>query len=392
MNCVICGKELEPGSSFCTACGSPQSPGLRITVGRDPGNDIPVRGERVSRRHAEITQTAIGLTISDLGSVNGTFVNGKRVSNSAIGPDDRIMLADQVPLDWRQIQDALQRKASGGQSGGRQEESEAYSPVFIQEAPLRRRHSRLWLYLVIAAAASAALFAAWYFLIRAGGNTYDKVNVNRTYTYKMKLGEDRDMSLTRARLETLEALLTDAADSLDTQNSLLANYCLLETTIHDDPVIKEPQDYVFRGNGEITHSATTSVSEKDYLAREEVLNSRQDYQAKIKLAGESLARRKQELKAAEMALVAWAQGEDGIRYIRRSLGMEDDSGEEQPQSTGTQAETSADLSALPRENYDKALQAYEEVFQSLEPLRKELLGVNAKNKRQKIKASDSGKT
>lgn len=50
-----------------------------MTVGRDPANDIVLRDAKVSRRHAEIVFERGFFVIHDLGSTNGSFVNGKRI-------------------------------------------------------------------------------------------------------------------------------------------------------------------------------------------------------------------------------------------------------------------------------------------------------------------------
>jgi predicted component of type VI protein secretion system len=51
-----------------------------MIVGREADSDIQVDDRQVSRRHAEIAQTREGYTIRDLGSKNGTFLNGEPVS------------------------------------------------------------------------------------------------------------------------------------------------------------------------------------------------------------------------------------------------------------------------------------------------------------------------
>ena len=61
-----------------------------ITVGRRPDNDVVIDDLLVSRRHAELRRTSVGWEIVDLASGNGTFVNGVRVAQAPIGPDDVI--------------------------------------------------------------------------------------------------------------------------------------------------------------------------------------------------------------------------------------------------------------------------------------------------------------
>ncbi len=54
--------------------------GATIIIGRDSTSDVQVDDRQVSRRHAEISHTPTGYTIRDLGSKNGTFLNGEAVS------------------------------------------------------------------------------------------------------------------------------------------------------------------------------------------------------------------------------------------------------------------------------------------------------------------------
>lgn len=52
--------------------------GERVTVGKGPGNDVVLDDPRVSRLHASLERFAEGWCVNDLGSSNGTFVNGER--------------------------------------------------------------------------------------------------------------------------------------------------------------------------------------------------------------------------------------------------------------------------------------------------------------------------
>jgi hypothetical protein len=47
-----------------------------LTIGRDPSNDVVIHSSSVSRRHALVRATVDGWLITDMGSSNGTYVNG----------------------------------------------------------------------------------------------------------------------------------------------------------------------------------------------------------------------------------------------------------------------------------------------------------------------------
>lgn len=59
-------------------------------IGRDPGCDIVVAGSHVSRRHAELSIRSGKLWVKDLGSSNGSFVNGKRNDETALKNGDEV--------------------------------------------------------------------------------------------------------------------------------------------------------------------------------------------------------------------------------------------------------------------------------------------------------------
>jgi serine/threonine protein kinase len=64
-----------------------------VTIGRDTGNDVVLPVSQVSRRHARITCDREGYRVTDLGSTNGTFVNGVRLqigSSCPLRPDDTL--------------------------------------------------------------------------------------------------------------------------------------------------------------------------------------------------------------------------------------------------------------------------------------------------------------
>ncbi|RSS84378.1 DUF1707 and FHA domain-containing protein [Streptomyces sp. WAC06614] len=58
-----------------------------LRIGRDPGNGLRLTHETVSRAHAELSLRDGLWVLKDLGSTNGTTVNGRRVTGSAVVRD-----------------------------------------------------------------------------------------------------------------------------------------------------------------------------------------------------------------------------------------------------------------------------------------------------------------
>ena len=70
--------------------------GILTTIGRTPDNQVVVPVREVSRRHAEIVLTETGYVVKDLGSPNGTFVNGERIIEHRLQDEDRVAMGGQV--------------------------------------------------------------------------------------------------------------------------------------------------------------------------------------------------------------------------------------------------------------------------------------------------------
>ena len=66
--------------------------GERTLIGRSPECDVFLDDVTVSRKHAELLRDGETFTISDLGSLNGTFVNKKRIESAELEDDDEVQI------------------------------------------------------------------------------------------------------------------------------------------------------------------------------------------------------------------------------------------------------------------------------------------------------------
>ena len=91
-----------------------------LNLGRDITNDIVINDREVSRHHLRFTKGADGITMEDLGSTNGTFINGKRLTGAtSLKNGDMVGLGETVTLQFE-----------AGRPG-----AEAAPPVAQQPAP-----------------------------------------------------------------------------------------------------------------------------------------------------------------------------------------------------------------------------------------------------------------
>ena len=75
-----------------------------ISIGRDAGSEVFVNDVEVSRQHVRVTEQAGNYILEDLGSTNGTFVNGQRVVGQRIlQAGDTITLGERVSFVYEAI-------------------------------------------------------------------------------------------------------------------------------------------------------------------------------------------------------------------------------------------------------------------------------------------------
>ena len=70
--------------------------GRALTIGRASDNALVLQDARVSRHHARLQARRGALVLTDLGSTNGSRVNGANVGEVVLGEGDRIQLGDTV--------------------------------------------------------------------------------------------------------------------------------------------------------------------------------------------------------------------------------------------------------------------------------------------------------
>src|SRR5712671_4961537 len=101
-----------------------------LVIGRSSDLDMVLIEDMVSRKHAKITLQDGAITIADLGSTNGTFVNGEKVKKTQLKEGDRVLIGTSIlklvtvqrsalPIDTRAAQEQLERTAAAQERKGR---------------------------------------------------------------------------------------------------------------------------------------------------------------------------------------------------------------------------------------------------------------------------------
>ncbi|CAN5529783.1 MAG: FHA domain-containing protein [Actinomycetota bacterium] len=88
------------------------------TVGRSQDNDIVVSDPNVSRRHAKLIREENGFVVEDLGSTNGTLLDGAPIDRERIESGDELTFGQSVARFVRRI-DSPEGRESGGEAGRR---------------------------------------------------------------------------------------------------------------------------------------------------------------------------------------------------------------------------------------------------------------------------------
>jgi pSer/pThr/pTyr-binding forkhead associated (FHA) protein len=77
-----------------------------IFIGRDATNTVAINDAEVSRRHARMELRGTAYVLQDLGSTNGTFVNGTRVSGmQVLNSGDTVSFGEGIVLAYESVMD-----------------------------------------------------------------------------------------------------------------------------------------------------------------------------------------------------------------------------------------------------------------------------------------------
>src|SRR5260370_24043807 len=116
-----------------------------IVIGRSGEWDVVLAEDMVSRKHAKISTQGGKIVIEDLGSTNGTFVNGEKIKHARLKEGDRILIGTSIlrlvphvnnlqEVDEREVRQKLEQDAAAhaAQTSGKT----SLMAGSIQEIPL----------------------------------------------------------------------------------------------------------------------------------------------------------------------------------------------------------------------------------------------------------------
>ncbi len=78
--------------------------GDQLFIGRDSSNAVPINDAEISRKHSRLSYQGGKYVLEDLGSTNGTFVNGQRLAGPVVlKAGDVVSLGEQIVLMYDAI-------------------------------------------------------------------------------------------------------------------------------------------------------------------------------------------------------------------------------------------------------------------------------------------------
>ena len=110
--------------------------GDQLIIGRDLSNGVAINDAEISRKHSRLSFQGGKYVLEDLGSTNGTFVNGQRLAGPVVlKPGDVVSLGEQIVLMY----DAINMDPGATMASPRQAVRQAprMAPSPVQQAPVQ---------------------------------------------------------------------------------------------------------------------------------------------------------------------------------------------------------------------------------------------------------------
>ncbi len=102
-----------------------------VFIGRDLSNDIVINDPEVSRRHARLFLQGNNYVIEDLGSTNGTYVNGQRLMGPyVLRPGEVIVFGEHITALYEGTQPDLGSTVAAARSPAQSNPPQASPPVY----------------------------------------------------------------------------------------------------------------------------------------------------------------------------------------------------------------------------------------------------------------------
>jgi hypothetical protein len=88
-----------------------------VIIGREASNGVAINDAEISRKHAKLSLHGSAYVIQDLGSTNGSFVNGQRITGTQVlNPGDTISFGENILLLYESAQDPNATMISSAQA------------------------------------------------------------------------------------------------------------------------------------------------------------------------------------------------------------------------------------------------------------------------------------
>src|ERR1041384_6131571 len=89
----------------------------RVVVGREPKCEIHIDNLGISREHCAFSQRGDAYLVQDLNSSNGTYVNGRKITEHFLNNDDEIVIGKYM-LKFKNEAQAVEKPKTAEEAGG----------------------------------------------------------------------------------------------------------------------------------------------------------------------------------------------------------------------------------------------------------------------------------